>query len=127
MHRGFSAVWLWLALLSVFGHDLLPEVHRHAHLRADVRVAAQAPAWDDAREEEPLQAPAGARADDCALCVHLASLCPALPTSAPVLAGFRQAAPALPRVFALAPLPPPAWLLAAPRAPPPSSLLFAAA
>ncbi|SFE30330.1 hypothetical protein SAMN04489711_101100 [Paracidovorax wautersii] len=118
MSQRFSALWLWLALLSAFGHDVLPAVHQHAHLRAyEASVAVAADLLDESSEPSP-QSPADAKADDCAICAHFASLCPSLRAEASVAPALRQAPSALPRGLALVPLPEPAWLLAAPRAPP---------
>lgn len=119
MSQRFSALWLWLALLSVFGQDVLPAVHQHAHLRAyEASVAVSADLLLDESSEPSPQSPADAKVDDCAICAHFASLCPSLRAEASVAPALRQAPSALPRMLALVPLPEPAWLLAAPRAPP---------
>ncbi|WP_343591003.1 hypothetical protein [Paracidovorax wautersii] len=118
MSQRFSALWLWLALLSAFGHDVVPAVHQHAHLRAvETSVAVSAVLRDEPSEPSP-QSPADAKADECAICAHFASLCLSLRTETTAAHALRQASSALPRVRALVPLPEPAWLLAAPRAPP---------
>lgn len=119
MSQRFSALWLWLALLSVFGQDVLPAVHQHAHLRAyEASVAVSADLLLDESSEPSPQSPADAKVDDCAICAYFASLCPSLRAEASVAPALRQAPSALPRMLALVPLPEPAWLLAAPRAPP---------
>lgn len=114
--------WLWCALWATLGHDLLPALHQHAHLRGAVHALALSdpPGTTDSDEApRPPLTHGTADADDCALCVHWAGNCAALPAQAPFpsAGAFRSPSERLPD-GAQRPPPRVPWLLAVSRAPP---------
>ncbi len=117
--------WLWCALWATLGHDLLPALHQHAHLRSAVYAAAlanppgEADADDAQRPPPPPPRSAAADSDYCALCVHAAGTCAAMPAPAPFppAGACRSPSERLPEHAQRPPQRIP-WLLAVSRAPP---------
>lgn len=115
--------WLWCALWATLGHDLLPALHQHAHLRSAVYAAALAnpPGEADADDAQRPPPPRSAAADSdyCALCVHAAGTCAAMPAPAPFppAGACRSRSERLPEHAQRPPQRIP-WLLAVSRAPP---------